>query len=93
MNKPYRAARLGGLTAALLLALSSQAHAQLTAEQAARLGKDLTPLGGEMAGNADGSIPAYTGGMTQPPAGWSAAQGYVDPVSYTHLTLPTSELV
>lgn len=27
----------------------------------------LTPLGGERAGNADGSIPAWTGGMVSPP--------------------------
>lgn len=29
----------------------------------------LTPFGGERAGNADGSIPAWTGGMTTMPAG------------------------
>jgi len=45
----------------------------------ARLGKDLTPVGAERAGNADGSIPAWDGGLTQPPAGWSREQGYVDP--------------
>ena len=32
-------------------------------QDAARLGQDLTPLGGEKAGNADGSIPAWTGGI------------------------------
>jgi hypothetical protein len=32
-------------------------------QEAARLGADLTPLGGEKAGNADGSIPAWTGGL------------------------------
>ena len=37
--------------------------AAISAEEAARLGKDLTPLGGEMAGNADGTIPAWTGGL------------------------------
>ena len=79
MNQTLRAARLGGLAAAVLLALCGQAQAQITADQAARLGKDLTPLGGEMAGNADGSIPAYTGGLAQPPAGWSADKGYADP--------------
>jgi hypothetical protein len=79
MNKLIHATRLGGVASALLLALSSPAHAQISADQAARLGKDLTPLGGEMAGNADGSIPAYTGGMAQPPSGWSPEQGYVDP--------------
>jgi hypothetical protein len=30
-------------------------------QEAARLGKDLTPLGGEVAGNEDGTIPAWTG--------------------------------
>ena len=29
----------------------------------------LTPLGAERAGNADGSIPAWTGGMTEPSTG------------------------
>ena len=37
--------------------------AKVSASEADRLGKDLMPLGGEMAGNADGSIPAWTGGM------------------------------
>ena len=31
----------------------------------------LTPLGGERAGNADGSIPAWTGGLTEMPPGWN----------------------
>ena len=44
-----------------------------------RLAKDLTPVGAERAGNADGTIPAWDGGLTQPPAGWTAQQGYVDP--------------
>jgi hypothetical protein len=44
-----------------------------------RLAKDLTPIGAERAGNADGSIPAWDGGLTQPPAGWNPQQGYVDP--------------
>jgi hypothetical protein len=44
-----------------------------------RLGKDLTPIGAERAGNADGTIPAWEGGLTQPPAGWTPQQGYLDP--------------
>lgn len=35
---------------------------------AAELGKDLTVWGAEKAGNAEGTIPAYTGGLTTPPA-------------------------
>lgn len=42
------------------------ATAGVTAQQAARLGADLTPMGGEKAGNAAGTIPAWTGGITSP---------------------------
>jgi hypothetical protein len=48
------------------------------AEVAARLGADLTPVGAERAGNADGSIPAWTGGLPKtPPIEWKT--GYTDP--------------
>lgn len=45
----------------------------------ARLGKDLTPIGAERAGNADGSIPAWTGGITTPPAGYKPGDHHPDP--------------
>ena len=48
------------LVAIAALVLSSPALAKVSAEEAARLGKDLTPVGAERAGNADGSIPAWT---------------------------------
>ena len=48
---------------------------QVPPEQAARLGTDLTPLGSERAGNADGSIPAWTGGITSPPEGIGYEKG------------------
>src|SRR5207237_9594891 len=35
----------------------------------------LTSIGAEKAGNKDGSIPAYTGGMTTAPAGYKAGDG------------------
>ena len=40
---------------------AASAMAKMTAEEVARLGKDLTPIGAEKAGNEDGSIPAWTG--------------------------------
>ena len=43
--------------------------ARVSADQAARLGKDLTPLGSERAGSPDGMIPAWDGGLSAPPAG------------------------
>ncbi len=48
----------------------STVHAAVTAEEAQKLKSELTPLGGERAGNATGSIPAWDGGQkTELPAG------------------------
>lgn len=44
--------------------------ATATPEEAAQLGKNLTPLGAEKAGNKDGTIPAWDGGLTKLPAGF-----------------------
>ena len=52
-------------TLACALALSAPAVAKVGAEEAARLGRDLTPIGAERAGNAAGTIPAWTGGLPQ----------------------------
>jgi len=40
--------------------------AAISSQEAAKLGAELTPLGGEKAGNADGSIPEWTGGIKSP---------------------------
>lgn len=39
----------------------------------------LTPIGAERAGNADGSIPAWDGGIEDPPKGYEEGGDYVDP--------------
>lgn len=44
-----------------------------------RLGQDLTPLGAEKAGNAAGTIPAWTGGIAKAPANYKEEDGYLDP--------------
>ncbi|MCY1412303.1 hypothetical protein D9M71_277040 [compost metagenome] len=76
MNKNLlSAAVLGGL----LGLASGSAVAGLSADEIARLGRDLTPTGAEKAGNASGSIPPWTGGLTTPPAGYSPEKGYLDP--------------
>lgn len=59
--------------------VASSAGAKISSEQIARLGKDLTPLGGEMAGNAAGTIPAWEGGITTPPAGYKPGMHHPDP--------------
>jgi hypothetical protein len=67
------------IAAAGLLGTALPAYAKLTAAEAARLGADLTPMGAEKAGNKEGTIPAWTGGLCAPPAGWTPAKGYIDP--------------
>ncbi|MBB2493563.1 DUF1329 domain-containing protein [Aquipseudomonas ullengensis] len=47
-----------------LLAVAAPFTQAATAEEAAALGKTLTPFGAEKAGNADGTIPAWDGGYT-----------------------------
>ncbi|MCY1483385.1 hypothetical protein D9M68_169650 [compost metagenome] len=60
---------------------SSTAHAETSAQDLDRLGKDLTPTGAEMAGNADGSIPAWDGGITKAPADFDPNKGYTNPLA------------
>lgn len=67
------------LSVLCLLASVLWARAAISAADANRLGNDLTPLGGEKAGNADGSIPAWTGGITTPPADYRTGMHYPDP--------------
>jgi hypothetical protein len=67
------------LALVVVFASSASVFAAVSADQAARLDKDLTPLGAERAGNADGTIPAWTGGITQPPAGYTPGMHHPDP--------------
>lgn len=72
--------KLGLVAAALTIALSSQtALAKVSADEAAKLGDTLTPLGAEKAGNADDSIPSWEGGITTPPAGFEPGGFHIDP--------------
>ncbi|MBZ9780126.1 DUF1329 domain-containing protein [Pseudomonas sp. REP124] len=58
------------LAALPLVVLGCNAHAVVSSQEAARLGTSLTLVGAEKAGNADGSIPPYNGGLTTAPAGF-----------------------
>jgi len=57
----------------------TSAVAGLSPDQVSRLGKDLTPLGAVKAGNAAGTIPPWTGGITKPPAGYEPGMHHPDP--------------
>jgi hypothetical protein len=67
------------LTLAILFLLVAAAPAGAGPEEdRARLGGELTAMGANPAANADGSIPAWAGGVTKPPAGWSPGEVRVD---------------
>lgn len=59
--------RYAVLAAGVLLNIPG--FAGVTAQEAAKLKNELTPFGAERGANADGSIPAWTGGLTTPIAG------------------------
>lgn len=50
-------------TAFLLSLFAASVMAAVSPDEAAKLGTTLTPFGAEKAGNADGSIPEWTGGL------------------------------
>ncbi|MFT6989653.1 MAG: hypothetical protein ACJASL_001626, partial [Paraglaciecola sp.] len=65
-------------TSVSLICLSLATHnalAKVSVEEAAKLGTSLTPLGAEMAGNAAGTIPAWTGGLNSKNSTPSADSG------------------
>ncbi len=69
------------ISAAIALAFTAgSALAAVSSSEAAKLGTTLTPFGAEKAGNAAGTIPAWTGGITKAPAGYKTpGQHHVDP--------------
>jgi hypothetical protein len=67
------------LLACTCLILTTNALAGARPDEAHRLAEDLTPMGAERAGNADGSIPAWSGGITAPPVPYAAGDHHPDP--------------
>jgi hypothetical protein len=65
------------------LMIGGAAAAAVSSSDAAKLGAELTPLGAEKAGNADGSIPAWDGGLASAAQagnpGFKPGQHYADP--------------
>ena len=75
------------LASILVVTVSMSASAEMAADEVARLGVDLTPLGGEKAANAAGTIPAWDGGLTQAPSGYTEGGYYVDPYAGDAITV------
>ncbi|WDD96988.1 DUF1329 domain-containing protein [Thalassomonas actiniarum] len=68
------------LSLAVSLAFTSGAAlAKISPEQAAKLNKELTVFGAERGANADGSIPAWDGGIKSAPAGFKPGDHHPDP--------------
>ena len=67
------------ITALTLSLLAGGVLAAVSPEEAAKLGSSLTPLGGEKAGNTDGSIPEWNGGLPTSAAAVDAAGFLADP--------------
>lgn len=67
------------LLAAALAAVAFGTQAGVSADEAAKLKSTLTPLGAERAGNKDGSIPAWDGGMAKPLPGYKTGDHRADP--------------
>lgn len=66
LNKAYSVAAIS-----VALAFSASSLAKVSDAEASKLGSELTPVGALKAGNADGSIPAWTGGITNASLGKS----------------------
>lgn len=69
---------LSAALAAALIGLGA-AQAAVSPQDAEQLGKTLTPVGAEKAGNAAGTIPAWEGGLTQVMPGFKPGGHYPDP--------------
>ena len=68
-----------GCTLVVVAGAATLLEAELSPQEIARLGADLTPMGAEKAGNEDGTIPAWEGGITSPPAGYQPGDHHPDP--------------
>ncbi len=71
------------LAFAAVALVAATAGAAVGEQDAAKLGAQLTPMGAERAGNADGSIPEWNGGLKSPAEagfpGYRAGQHHPDP--------------
>ena len=67
------------LLAVTVALTSSGVMAKSSADDAAKLGNELTPMGAVKAASKDGSIPEWTGGITKAPAGYNVGDHHLDP--------------
>ncbi len=69
-----------GLLSLTIASISALASAEITPEEVAKLDTaEFTPIGAERKGNAEGTIPEWTGGISSPPSNWKAGEKLADP--------------
>jgi len=68
-----------GCALAIAVGMTATVWAELSPDEIAKLGNELTPMGAIKAGNADGTIPAWDGGISSPPTGWEKGMHYINP--------------
>ena len=79
MKMSWTTAAVLGCMILLIAGAADMTWAGSSSEEIAKLGNELTPLGAIKAGNAEGTIPAWEGGLTKPPPGYTPGEHYVDP--------------
>jgi hypothetical protein len=65
---------IGILAVLVSITAGGAAQAAVSAQEAARLKTTLTPLGAQRAGNEDGTIPAWEGGLTEAAPGYASGE-------------------
>ncbi len=76
----FNQSKLATLIACAVVATGALAKAPGDdAKKLGMTGTELTPVGAERAANKDGSIPAWDGGITAPPAGYKVGMHHPDP--------------
>jgi hypothetical protein len=64
-----------GIVLIIAMACATVSFGAVSAEEAKKLGTTLTPFGAQKEENKEGTIPAYTGGLTSPPASYVKGSG------------------
>jgi len=73
-------AKMISITFSFILCMSAASvSAKVSPEEAAQLGQTLTPVGAEMEGNSSGTIPSWTGGLTEIPPGFEPGKADLAP--------------
>jgi len=80
MKKSLKKLTLASVAVSLAIA-STATFAKVSPAEVAKLNNELTPMGAVRGANNDGSIPAWNGGITSVPAGYTVGDHHIDPFS------------